>query len=175
MARRLTRPRFVRPAPKTKVWLGLGIGTQVITASTIHLLGVFNAAALATRPFTILRTRMLLTFESDQISASERPFGGFGMTIANDVAVGVGITALPDPGSVSGDTDADWFVYESLLSSFKVVTAVGVDAQMATQYTVDSKAMRKVGPNDDLAMLFSEEGAVGAFINIQGRMLIQLH
>jgi len=40
---------------------------------------------------------------------------------------------------------------------------------------IDSKAMRKVGPNQDIAGMFSSESNAGALLTIQGRLLIQLH
>ena len=42
-------------------------------------------------------------------------------------------------------------------------------------YVIDSKAMRKVGIDDDAVSLFSMRPAVGAFLQIEGRQLIQLH
>ena len=62
--------RFVRPAPKTKIWIGAGAGTTVLAASSATLVSVLNAGALALRPFTILRTRMDLLVASDQTGAA---------------------------------------------------------------------------------------------------------
>ena len=174
MARR-TRGTFSRrPAPRTKVWIGGGTGSTTIVGSTVQLLSVLNAAALAVRPFTILRTRLLVTFMSDQITVSETPFGSYGEIIVEDNASAIGVTAVPDPSSISGDPDADWHVWQACHHAVKEASAVGFTWGGGSQYVVDSKAMRKVGANQDLISVFASEN-VGADLNVQGRILIQLH
>ena len=53
------------------VWLGAGILSATVSGSVATLLSMFNAAALALRPFTIVRTRLMIQIESDQSAASE--------------------------------------------------------------------------------------------------------
>ncbi len=175
MARRHAPGRFVRPAPKTSIWIGAGIALTTLVANQVQVLGTLNAAALALRPFTILRTRLNVSYESDQEAASERSTTGFGIIVANDTATALGPTALPDPDSIAGDPDADWFVWQGMHYSFRLLGAADADlAPFAVQYEIDSKAMRKVGPNEDIAFMTSIN-AFGAFIVLQGRMLVQLH
>ena len=170
MARRLTR--FVRPPARTKVWFGFNFATEdVLTASAITFLGSFNAAAEALRPFTILRTRLELNFASDQTGASETPFGVFGMIIVTDKAVAVGVTGIPAPAT---NTNNDWFVYQPMQHRFLFVSGVGTQ-DTGTRYVVDSKAMRKVGDADDVAVMFEMDAAVGGTLVTGGRMLVQLH
>ncbi len=65
MARR-TGVRVVRTATRREmVWLFIQVGTTTITGSSTTLLASFNAAALALRPFTIVRTRFLFVVHSD--------------------------------------------------------------------------------------------------------------
>ena len=169
------RSRFIRPAPRTKMWIGAGLGQASIVASTKQFLGSFTAAGLALRPFTILRTRMDLLLMSDQQSASERPIVTFGLIIVTDTATALGVTAIPDPSSILGNPEADWFVHQAMSMSLLFASAVGVDGNNGQHYTIDSKAMRKVGPDDDLAFMTSEDNAVGALLIVNGRQLIQLH
>ena len=75
MARRVSRARFIRPAPRTKMWIGDNVGTTVLTAATNTLVAGLNAAALLLRPFTILRTRIVIQYRSDQQAVTELPFG----------------------------------------------------------------------------------------------------
>ena len=56
MARRVARARFVRPAPRTKMWIGAGVGITTALGSTTQLISLLSAGALLLRPFTILRT-----------------------------------------------------------------------------------------------------------------------
>ncbi len=172
MARRVARARFVRPPPRTKMWIGAHLGLISITASADAVVGSYNAAALALRPFTILRTRMELLFDSDQQAANEDPQGSFGMIIANATAVALGTTAIPSPAVAF---NSDWHVYQDCQTRFTFLSTIGAIDPAGQRYTIDSKAMRKVGPNDDQAWVFAEDGGHGAFLYIRGRQLIQLH
>ena len=112
MARRFGgRGSFKRGQPKTKVWFQMGLTTTTVAGNSLTLLGTLNAAALAQRPFTILRTRLVLTFESDQAAVTERPFGLYGQIVVSDQAAAIGAIAIPDPGTVSGNADGDFYVH----------------------------------------------------------------
>ena len=102
--------RVSRPGPKrSTVWLDVNIGEDIVAASTITVLGVLNAAALAFRPFTIVRTRLAILYGTDQNSANESPRGAFGMIVVNDKAAALGVTAIPGPIS---RLDDDWYVWQ---------------------------------------------------------------
>ena len=114
MARR--RHNFVRSAPRTKMWIGAGIGPgAALAGSTTTLFASLSAAALLLRPFTVLRTRIELLFESDQQSASERPSGLFGQIVVSDSAAAAGAASIPSP---LANPEADWFVYLGMTTSF---------------------------------------------------------
>ncbi len=176
---RRTRGRFIRPAARTKQWIGAGIGGETLAASSQTLSAVLSAGALLLRPFTVLRTHMLLTVRSDQQAAIENIIASFGMIVVTSQAAGIGVTAIPSPSSISGDPDADWFVWQALQNEFFIdingTDGIGVDGSNGVQYTIDSKAMRKVGPDDQLVNVFTVDTATGANVSTQGRMLIQLH
>ena len=168
MARRHSSlTRFIRPAPRTKVWVGISLGDDTIPAATVQLLGSLNAAALALRPFTILRTHIDLLYSSDQDAAVERLRGSFARGIFSEQAVTAGIASLPDPAS---EFDESWFVYQSV--SYLSDTLGG---DVGQHYAIDSKAMRKVGPNDNVATIFTQAAGVGATLTTSGRYLVQLH
>ena len=171
MARRAARTQFVRPAAKTKMWVGANVGRTVLIASSDQLIGVSNAALLLLRPFTVLRTHQHLMYSSDQLAASEAPFGSYGITIVNQKATAIGITAVPAPGT---EIDENWFAYQTMALNFDFGDATGFGAN-GLSIMLDSKSMRKVGPQDDIAMVTSQVAAVGAAFVVQGRMLIQLH
>ncbi len=175
MARRVRRTGFVRPAARTSLWLGVGIAQTAIGAgSTATLFGTLNAAALLLRPFTIIRTRLLLSIESDQQAATEFVQGAFAMQVVTETAAAAGIASLPTPLT---EVDADYFVYQPFINSFILSSAVGIDGHQGSGsfWTVDSKAMRKVGPDDDVAMTTEGVGTNGFNIATEGRMLIKLH
>ena len=118
---------------------------------------------------------MLIGLESDQAAVSENPRGDYGKIVVTDTAAALGTTALPDPSSVDGDPEASWFVHQGLDCPFVFLSSVGFEGCSGAWYTIDSKSMRKVGPDDDIASIFSETGGLGALLHTRGRMLIQLH
>ncbi len=153
-------------------WASVNLFDTTVPASGRVLLGSLNAAALALRPFTIVRTRLVISWESDQVSASESPQGAFGMGVVKSPAIAIGVTAVPTPLT---EATADYFVYQSLIDSFLFATAAGFESQGGRQYIVDSKAMRKVGLDEDVAVTVEEGNAVGAVISVMGRFLAKLH
>ena len=116
---------FTRPPPRTKMWIGTGVGTSTITANGNHFIGSLSAVALLLRPFTVLRTRLLVQYESDQAAVSETTFGVYGQIVVTDTATGIGVTAIPTPGGSFGDPDQDWFVFQPVISKFSFLTSAG--------------------------------------------------
>ncbi len=157
---------------RISVWIGVTLRDVSVAADTAVLVGQLNAAALAFRPFTVIRTRLVVGWESDQVAATESPMGGFGIQVVTSAAITAGIGSVPTPIS---EIDADYFVYQSLISHIEFGSAVGFQKQAFRQYEIDSKAMRKVGPDQDMAITVEETNSFGAVIAVMGRMLIKLH
>ena len=154
------------------IWVGANVSDTTLVASGNAMLTSLNAAALALRPFTIVRTHLLISFGSDQNTATEKPFGQYGRIVVKETASAVGVTAIPTPGT---ETDADWFVWQGLCHSLQFTSGVGIQNPADNQYVVDSKAMRKVGTDDDLVSVVQLSAAFGAEIVVRGRYLIKLH
>lgn len=170
MARR--HSRFVRPAPSTKLWIGFNIASVNVAGTTSQILSSLTAAALLLRPFTILRTRLTFHVETDQIIASEKATGAMGLVVVTSPASAVGVTAVPTPVT---EPNASWFVYEGFTNRFRFVSAVGVIEPAGTLLKIDSKAMRKVGDDDDVVQVIDNTIATGIAVTTQGRILIKLH
>jgi len=175
MARRRGTRAFVRPPPRTKMWIGAGVGAQTVTGGAAFLSSSLSAGALALRPFTILRTRILLTFETDQEAADERPQASYGKIVVTDAASAIGVTAVPNPSGISGNPEADWFVWQAMFVGVRLASPIGFATPSNVSYTIDSKAMRKVGPSDDIVTIVDAENSDTAIMSTNGRMLIQLH
>jgi len=171
MARR-SRVAYVRPKARSMVWLGLSLDNTVLASNAATLILSLNAAALALRPFTVTRTRFGYRFTSDQNAASEVPAGVLTAQVVTDQAVAAGVASVP---SGIAEADADFFVYESVFAETVILTAVGFDQTGSNKGVVDSKAMRKVGNNQDIAIVVELEGQGGAELAIEGRMLVKLH
>ncbi len=114
-----------------------------VAAGTGILLASLNATALAARPFTVVRTRGLLLWQTDQAANTEDPFGVFSMQVVTESAVAAGIGSIPTPAT---ETDADYFVFEPVADSLIVSSAIGIfNPHAQAIHRFDSKAMRKVG------------------------------
>ncbi len=157
------------------MWIGWGVGNVTITASTDALTASLNAAALLLRPFTILRTHVDILVESDQAATSELFIATYGMIVVTDTASAVGVTAVPDPSGIAGDANASWFTWADLTTRFQFLSSVGFHPDAGRHVSIDSKGMRKVGSDDDIVTVVSNDSAVGGLVTDNGRMLIQLH
>ena len=172
MARRIRSSRIIAPSRRLTAWFGLHIGQTTVAASSQVLVASLDAAALATRPFTVVRTRIEMLISSDQAAVTEAVRGAFGMMVVSDQAIGIGTTAIPGPAT---ETDAPWFVYEGFVNKFTFLTSAGFAEPTGTRIIVDSKAMRKVQDNEDIAIMCDNLETVGLDITLAGRMLVKLH
>ena len=133
-----------------------------------------NAAALALRPFTIVRSRFLLSVISDQIVASENYGGALGMAVVSDQAVAVGVTAVPTPIT---DMGSDlWFLHQLFFASVHIEEATGNGSFLrSTNIEIDSKAMRKVDIGQDLVIVGELALSSGFKLTVGGRMLVKVN
>jgi len=157
------------------LWFGIQATANTIAGSnTAVLFAGLSATLLALRPFTVVRTRAILTCTSDQTANSENAQVGLGVCVVSDQALAIGVTAVPTPFT---DVGSDlFFVYETLESRMLVSSAVGIMAPASVRKDIDSKAMRKVEEGQDIA--FTLETSVvseGVSAMKAGRMLIKLH
>ena len=159
---------------RESMWLFVGT-TQVTiaAASTAVLAFSLNAAALALRPFTVVRTRMTWFTRSDQKAVDETWGCALGCAVVSDQASAIGVTAVPTPIT---DQGSDLFyVYEENYGFTQFSSAVGV-VEAGRQVTVDSKAMRKVNDDQDLITTLETPAISTSAVNvIGGRLLIKLH
>ena len=129
------------------------------------------ASASFEEPLTIMRTRGVVSIQPGSFSADLNVMGAIGMAIVLAEALAIGITAIPEPFN-----DADWggwFVWRSFALHLDVGTSVGFDANSALNIEIDSKAMRKVSPNEALVVV--AESQAGAFDIFDGtRHLLKL-
>ncbi len=131
-----------------------------------------NAAALALRPFTVVRSRFELMLRSDQAAAIEAQAAAFGMAVVSDQAVAVGVTAVPTP---STDMASDlWFVHQNIFADESALTD---RTRSSTKVSIDSKAMRKVDIGQDVAFVSENDTGLGQGFTITfgGRMLIKVN
>jgi len=156
------------------LWIGLDfVATSAATSASV-LVASLNAAALALRPFTIVRTYMHLGLQSDQVVTTEDQVVAIGQVVVSSRAVASGIGAIPTP---IGNLDSDlWFLHQWMTSSFTLLSSVGSDGQFQTNMDIESKAMRKVDVGEDIVRVIEVASASsGLTISTMGRMLVKLH
>jgi len=178
MARRSPTGRFpaLRQGQRREtLWFGIGEGIVTLAAAnTAILTNSLNAAALALRPFTIIRTYIQWAMMSDQLAALEDQQVGLGCAVVSDQASAIGVTAVPTPFT---DLSSDlWYVHRILTSRF-VDTGTAVEVAPNPVHTlVESKAMRKVEDGQDVITVMENSSiSAGSRSLIAGRSLIKLH
>ncbi len=174
----MARSRFAgrsaarRGPRRLTAWTGLDSGTDkvAVAAASAVLLAAGAGAFLTQRPFTVTRSRGTILVANDQFAVPEEPQLILAIGVFSDTAVAAGVASLPDPVT---NPDGDWFVFED------VPTGILVDVDGNTlwrAYPFDSKAMRKVGLDENIAMIVANNSAAdGAQILVTGRILLKLH
>ncbi len=160
---------------RATAWVSLDRAVATLAgAPQAVLLQSGSAALLAMRPFTIVRTRGVFHIESDQSIASEVYHVAYAGAVVSDQALAIGITAVPTPET---DRGSDlFFMYEETIGSFVFGDATGFDEQGGMFRTFDSKAMRKVNDDQDVAFVAETvTGSAGAIVRVAGRVLLKLH
>jgi hypothetical protein len=78
-------------------WFQFAPVSATFTGTGGTIMFSLNAAALALRPFTIVRSRFTYGVISDQAASLEDQVGAVGIAVVSDQAVAVGATAVPTP------------------------------------------------------------------------------
>ncbi len=168
----MARNRFQHRGPKRlTAWAFAAPINATLAAAGGTLMFSLNAAALAVRPFTIVRSHWAWMLQSDQSAGLEDQVGAFGVAVVSDQAEAVGITALPTPIT---DLGSDlFFVHQMMMARQSNLTDRTFPA--VTGFT-DSKAMRKVNDDQDMVVTaeFSAAGA-GFILTLGGRFLLKMH
>ncbi len=156
-------------------WVGVDPTETTLAVSTAARINTPNAALLAVRPFTIVRTRGYFGIRSDQVAASETYDCALGVAVTSDQAGAVGITAIPTPITDAG-SDL-FFVYQYLAGHIEQLSAVGVEPGMMNPWMeYDSKAMRRVNEDETFAFVLESSAlGIGQTIVHFARVLVKLH
>ena len=159
---------------RESMWLSIPVASDTITSGSV-LMSVLNAAALELRPFTVIRTHITLHVNSDQIAADELQICAFGLEVVSEAAAAAGVASIPTPFT---ELDSDfWFLHQIIMAEFTFASGVGFDADGGKTVTIDSKAMRKVNNDEQVAIVAQGDFTVGSgfAVTMAGRMLIKLH
>jgi len=171
MARNFRGPQRVG-AKRLSSWFEFSTGSTTMTAAGGTLIASLNAAGLAMRPFTVVRTHVELALLSDQSGANELQVAAFGFAVVSDQATAVGVTAIPTPLT---DLASDlWYLHQIIYADESVVTD---RTRPQTRVSVDSKAMRKVDIGQDIVIVAEIDAVTGsgAVLISGGRFLVKVN
>ena len=174
MARQFTRGRGRLGARRMTSWFDIVPVGTTMTATGGTIQQALTTAEKAKRPFTIIRTHLIVRVVSDQLAATETAIAAYGLCVVSDQSVAIGATAVPTP--VTDAASDAWFVHQWLMAGFNFVTGAGFESDYGHQYIIDSKAMRKVSEDQDVIGVaeFSAAGD-GVIVTSMGRLLIKEH
>ena len=176
MARSFSRSRGRSSSPRREsLWVDLGASATNLTAAGATLILSANAALLAMRPFTIVRTHMIWELSSDQVVATEVYSAAIAAAVVSDQAVGIGVTAVPTPITDQG-SDL-FFMWDAAIGKYEFHSDVGVQ-EVGILCDIDSKAMRRVNDDQDVVFVIENAAAIGtdgSTLRALGRMLVKLH
>ena len=174
MARRFQQRSFGRSTSRAnRGWVGIvDAAVTIIPAASKVLVAAFVLDNQGIDE-TVLRVVGQISVFSDQLVGSEFQTGAVGMCVVTDTAIGLGITALPDP--VTDVSDDLWLWYQGISQRFTFLTSAGFDARGATQYSFDNKAKRIVHTGSSLAVVAANASATEGFsVGLNFRMLTQV-
>jgi len=130
---------------------------------------LLDQSLLVTVVGTIVRTRGMISVWTDQVATSESPFGALGMGIVSAEAATAGAASIPAPYS-NASWDG-WMVHQYFHAPMTFGDATGFAALGAT-FEFDSKAMRKITPDDVLVVMVENASASdGLLFNLDFRIL----
>jgi len=176
----MARKRFMRGGRSVRetLWFQFPeIRVVNVSANAATLAHSLNAAALALRPFTIVRSLFHWSVRSDQTGVSENWESGLGIAVVTDQAAAIGVTAVPTPFTDLGSDE--WLLHAVLDGRFEFITGVGFEANSVSPRggaLIESKAMRKVENGSDIVTVIENDSlSLGTTNYLVGRMLIKLH
>jgi len=129
------------------------------------------ASASFEEALTVVRTRGMISVKPNVYTADASIMAAIGVGIVSAEALAAGVASIPEPF-----TDADWggwYVWQSFAYVFEFNAAATLAFPASAQFEIDSKAMRKVSPNEALVVIAESLG--GAFeISTPLRTLVKL-
>jgi len=158
VARRFTRGRVVSGTRRMTQWVSSPDETAFTTLA-VATNSISSSLVPSDQPETVVRTRGHIVCQSDQEASDEAPFGALGIIIVSAEALAAGAAAIPPPYSNAGDDG--FFVHQYWHCPIVFSTGTGL-ANLSQTFTFDSKAMRKLSPDDRIVVMVENGSATFA-------------
>ena len=160
-----------RGSRPNRAWTGAVISAVIVPTASKVLLASFVLSNQGIDE-TILRTVVQISVFTDNEAAAEQQVGAFGICVVTDVALAIGITAVPSP--VAEIQDDLWYVHHTIVQRSSFLSSIGFYPNVATLYQFDSKAKRKVETGSTIVVVVENSGPHGFQIATGMRMLSQV-
>ena len=146
------------------VWNNVLISASTVGNSNTKTTGnQYALGAEAGGGVTLIRTRGTGVIHMDPGAISDMIFVGIGLCIVTVDAFAIGATAMPGPLT---DIDFDWW-WHSIFALGPVAVATELENSIIgnVRFEIDSKAMRKIKPNETLAFMMEgqQEGGTPTY------------
>ncbi len=118
----------------------------------------------------MVRVRGYAVFHPTAFTTDQEFGGAYGLGVVSDEALAAGATSIPRP--FDDDDWTGWLVHGFYAGRFEFASGVGI-MNFDVHHIIDSKAMRKVRPNEALVWVCeSQTGAIDATIHARVLMML---
>ena len=126
---------------------------------------IFDSSFVTNVDLTVVRIRGYIAVSTDQNVAGENVLGAVGFAVVSEEAASVGVGSLPTPYT---DQDSGlWLSHRYWSQRFQHSSDTGWSNQGFSNFSFDSKAMRKMQPSTRLVIVVENGAAAfGAVYNI---------
>ena len=176
MAHSNLRRHQLRSPRRTVVW-NQGPGSATVTAFSSNVTTVLGLGQTSLGGVTVVRLRgSLQAFLRSGDAGGVGFHCALGVGIVTQDAFSVGVTAMPNP---QDDTDWKWLyhrIFDLHTLDATIANSYGPAGLAAIQFEVDSKAMRKMVPNQTIfaSLQVVEAAAATMDVYFDSRMLLKL-
>jgi len=171
----MARSRFAvarTRAPKRKtVWIGTAIqGNLSIASGASFIMSSFAPDTLSILAGTVVRVRGKILVRPQAFGADQEFNGAWGLGAVSDEAFAAGEASIPRP--FDDDDWPGWIAHGYYMGHLQFQSATS-ELVFPIIDTIDSKAMRKIGPNTTLVwMVESNFGAVSVYLHARVLMML---
>ena len=160
-------PQFPRSRNRpTRNWIGGPFALTSLTATQSILAQITVGEAE-----TIVRIRGFYLIKAIPDAATDDEVVGLGLIVVSDQAAAAGGTSVPGPIATIG---VQWLWHNYVPLNAGQAALSGADLGSMVRGVIDSKAMRKMGPNDSLVLIGELSTGLYSAVEVNGgfRVLI---
>ncbi len=151
---------------RQSIWIGpADQGAVAVSTGASTIVASFDPDANSLLAPTIVRTRGIVSV-SGSFAADLTISGALGVCIVTDEAFAAGAGSIPRPFDDAGW--GGWLAWRSFFTVNEFIDGTGFQADANHYFDIDSKAMRKVAPNETVVLMCeSQAGALNCAMHLR--------